>query len=153
MRLTELSFFVGASLYGRNPLCRLKIEGNRPGERADAELPHPLVQRFIALIPDLEAFIDRPFKEPAHRPHVGHLLLGLIDIFAAELGWCLENADARLGPSDAGMELIFDYEGQAVAERTVMYSIGFLRMFSSMNQNPTHLVDQFNRTFKQFFSQ
>ncbi len=137
MKVTELRLFVGVNLYSDSQVCRLRIEADQPGEFVDSPIPATLLHRSLKLFPRLQKVLGTINPTGIESAHAGHLLFGLIELIAAELGWKFSYRDIVPCPDRNGLDLLFSYEGRQVAELTVDFAHGLLQRLIRAREGDT----------------
>jgi cyanophycin synthetase len=154
MQTRELRFFVGANLYAEVPVCRLRLEPDRPGESVAAPLREELLQRCLGLFPWLRGSLAALNDGTIEGANPGQLMLALIEFAAAGLGWRLSHRYTLPGPLTGGLDLVLSYEERHSSTATVNFALGLMqRVFAASEAELQGLQSQLNRDYQAFIQQ
>lgn len=122
MRVSDLRFFVGASLYHREPVCRLSLVPQSRAERLDGAVSSGLIGRATALFPRLDEVLAG-----VRVVDMGHFLLGLIEVLFDRVGQRLAFKNVLVSPDGSRSLLLFSYEDRHMAAGTTKFALSLLQ--------------------------
>ncbi|OOZ39703.1 Mur ligase family protein [Solemya elarraichensis gill symbiont] len=154
MKVSEIRFFVGVNLYSDTPVCRLRIEADQPGEIVDTPIPTILLQRSLNYFPRLQKVLETLNPAGVESTHSAHLLLALIELVAAELGWKFTYKNIVRLPEGDGLDLLFSFEERRVTNLTVNFALGLLQRLKVVREVDIHnLRSTLQHEFQAFLQQ
>ncbi len=154
MKITELRFFVGVNLYSEKPVCRLRVMAELPGESVVTPVPAILLQRSLHSFPGLQQVLETLNPAGLESTHGAHLLLGLIELVAADLGWKFLYRNIVPVPESDELDILFSFEERHVTNLTVRFVLGILQNLAVTREaDIERLPSKLHREYKVFIRQ